>query len=212
MSVRTTALLMMISLAGTFLIRTANSLWPALYASLSSARFVAFLLLVAGLFTLSFFWSVWSTLDRSQSRLARASLVATVGAALVVLLRLRSVLFLLSETPGNMLNAAGGLLTVLELAGMLTFLWFFYVVNSEIAQRLPGTGGAVIGAALFAFAALLTLFLHVVPARPPWLAERSGFLVFLSIPLGLLAVGGLLLFLVSVRQHPEALVGGGESG
>jgi hypothetical protein len=211
MSVRTTALFMMIGLAGTFVIRTANSLWPTLYSSLSSARFVALLLLAASLFTLFFFWSVWSALRRGRSRLERAARVAMIGATLAVVLRLRSLLVLLGDTRGSAPNAMGDFLATLELASVLAFLWFFYVVNSELAQRLSGTGGAVAGAALFAFAALVALFLHVVPAPPQWLAERSWFLVILSIPLGLLAVGALLRFLISVRRHPEALVGGVES-
>lgn len=208
MTLRTTALLMMLGLGGTFLLRTANSVWPALFASLSAARLVASLLLAASLCTLSFFWSVWSSWRGWDSRIERASRVAMMGAALAVLLRLRSVFFLFGGHRWGTVGAMGDLLAFLELVSVLAILWFFYVVHSELAQRLPGTGAALMGAAIFTLGTSLTFLLHVLPAPPRWLAERSWFLVILSIPLGLLAVMGLMRFLISVRRVPGTLTGG----
>jgi hypothetical protein len=208
MSVRTTALLTMVGLAGTFVIRTANSVAPALYDSLLVARIVAVLLLVASLFYLSFFWSVqtaWA--GGGRSRLEGASRLATVGAALAVLLRLRLWLGVLGESRGIAPASMEGMAAFVQVISVLALLWFFYVVHVELRHSVVGTGGALLGAALFAFAALITLLLHVLPQPPAWLAERSWFVVVLSIPLGLVAVVGLLRFLAAVRRDPRALVG-----
>lgn len=207
MSIRTTALLMMIGIAGTFVIRTANSIWPWLYESLQTARLMSLLLLVASLFTLFFFWSVQSAWAESgRSRLEAASRLATVGAALAVLVALRNVLglFRAERVP---LARMEDLEAFVSLISMLAMFWFFYAVHAELRGAIPGTGGALVGAALFAFAALLTLLLHILPAPPRWLAMRSTPLVLLSLPLGLLAVLGVLRFLASVRRQPEAMIG-----
>lgn len=208
MSVRTTALLIMVGLVGTFVIRTANSIWPGLYDSLMAARVMALLLLVASLFHLAFFWSVQSAwAGGGRPRLEGASRLATVGAALAVLLRLRLLLGVLGEARGIAPAGMEGLAAFVQLISMLALLWFFYVVHAQMGRRVSGTGGALAGAAIFACAALVTAVLYVLPEPPRWLAERSWPIVILSIPLGLLAVVGLLRFLVSVRRDPEALAG-----
>jgi len=205
MPIRTTALLMTIGLAGTFVIRSANSIWPSLYDSLHTARLMALLLLVASLFTLSFFWSVQTAWAGSgRSRLEAASRLATVGAALAVLVALRNILGLFREdrvVPARMED----LEAFVSLISMLAMFWFFYAVHAELRGVIPGTGGALAGAALFALAALLTFLLHVLPAPPRWLATRSAPLVLLSLPLGLLAVLGVLRFLAAVRRQPQGL-------
>jgi hypothetical protein len=208
MTLRKTALLMMLALAGTFVIRTANSIWPSLYDSLLAARVVALALLVASLFTLSFFWAVQAAWAGSGgSRLEAASRLATVGAALAVLLRLREMLGVLRESRGIAPATLGEVTAFVELITVLTMLWFFWVVHSEKGGTVPGTGGAVAGAAIFALMTLLTFLLSVLPTPPAWLASRSWPLVVAMIPLGLLAVLGLVRFLVAVRRDPAALTG-----
>ena len=203
MTIRTAALLMMVGLVGTFLIRTANSIWPTLYESLLVARVVALLLLVASLFILSFFWAVQSAWAGSgRSRLEAASRLATVGAALAVLIRLREMLGVLRDSQGIAPASLGEITAFVGLISVVTMLWFFYIVHFALGRAVPGTGGALAGAALFALMTLITLLLHVLPSPPQWLAERSWPLVIASIPLGLLAVLGFVRFLVAVRRHP----------
>ena len=208
MSVRTTALLMMIGLGGTFLLRTLNSVLPTLYAPPPLARLAAIWFFVASLFALSFFWSVQSAWQGGgRTQLEAASRLAAMGAALAVLLRLRGALNVFRDVPGSATSVVGEIVPFLELISVLTLLWFFYVVHVRLGARVHGTGGALLGAALFSLAALLVFLLQELPAVPKWLAQRSWPVVVSSIPLGFLAVGGLLRFLFFVRRNPQALTG-----
>lgn len=210
MSVRTTALLMMIGLVGTFLLRTLNSIWPLLYAQPLLARLVAGLLFVASLFALFFFWSVQSAWQEGgRARLEAASRLATMGAALAALLRLRGLVSVLLKPEAAVLGALEELLPFLELIAVLALFWFFYRVHVELADRISGTRGAVMGAGIFLLVAALRFLLPILPSIPSGMARLTGLVVVFSLPLGLLAVGGLLRFLTFVWREPQALTGSG---
>lgn len=209
MSVRTTALLMMIGLGGTFLLRTLNSVWPALYASPLLARLVAIWFLVASLFALSFFWSVQSAWQGGgRAHLEAASRLATMGAVLAVFLRLRNFVSTLQEEGTVVPSATREIVPFLELIAALALFWFFYRVHVELADRILGTRGAVMGSGIFSLVAFLGFLVPIVPNIPRELAQLTGFLVLFSVLLGLLAVGGLLRFLNFVRRDPQALTEG----
>lgn len=205
MSIKTATLCAIIGLSTTFLIRTANTLFPTLYHAYSSAVGVSLVLLIAQMLVLIFFISIWRLFSRQgRETLAVAAMVGSIGQIINILLQLRMI---------QMITGIGDIqsdwLDKIMMYGMvipsIASWWFFFVIYRRMRNVLGATGGALLGASLYVILAHLSFFFQKGTISFQKIYNVFPQFLNLMLLMGVIAFSSLISFFILLYRDSEKI-------
>ena len=204
MKLRLLAVLAVVALATLFLVKGADTIWPAWFAAPTMALATAAVRLAASLLMLLFFSGLRAVLEeRGRRALAAAATIGMAGAGIGALVDLRNLLVNVDLARATREALAAGALG--EFASVGALVWFLALWRARMRRKAGGTGFAITGASLLGLLALTAFVLEVCGLGLGWLWLWSYAPAIAIIAVATFAVAVLARFFVLIALDPSPL-------
>ncbi|MGC9323827.1 MAG: hypothetical protein ACP5G0_03665 [Desulfomonilia bacterium] len=194
MSLNTATLLVIIGITASLVLRTAGTIFPAMFANICIVGFVSAVLLCTSLAMVNFLYAFSAQYIRRKQKILRtACSFALIGTAASVFLDLRSIFIVLKQPILPNILMTHGLDAALPLFSSTTLLIFFISFSREMApmerERLGrAVRSAINGSSIFAIVHAVVLINYLSSSRFRWLSSYIQEAALWMMPILIIAV------------------------
>jgi hypothetical protein len=200
-----------IGISYSFLSRTIGTFLPALFKNLLVAQVSAIMSILAVLTGLFFFISFYQEyVQKEQTRLRQASVLAIVGSSAMLLLEVKGLLLIFNADTSSYLAQAHLIEPVVSWVSSILILLFFIVFYKAIFYR-QGTKLqraillAVIGSSIAAFVRTFILFNYLFLRDTEWFSDLPKKAAIIFLPIFALSFIALFYFFLCFYREQKAI-------
>ncbi len=216
MSLRRATLLATIGICYTFVLRTVGTFLPGIFRTTTTVQAVQVISLLASL-TFVFFYMLFyrDYVQREQTALRRASVLAIVGSCAILLLRIKSLILVFEGLSVKMYDMSPFLFelvssrsaeaTIPWVCSVLILCFFVMFCREALHKRLvklqKAIFSAIISSSIGTLLLTITLFNFLHSGQSTWFHASFRILVFVFFPLSVFGFVTILYFFLTFYVH-----------